>query len=62
MNSAMPLFLIPGWSSSPIWTYVLITTGLSVILTFSANIAGFSIIPAIAGHAAFNTVYAQQVS
>jgi membrane protease YdiL (CAAX protease family) len=52
----LPLFLIPGWSSSPIWTYVLIITGLSVILTFSVNIAGFSIIPAIAGHAAFNTV------
>lgn len=52
----LPLFLIPGWSSSPIWTYVVIVTGLSVILTFSVNLAGFSVIAAVAGHAAFNTV------
>jgi len=52
----LPLFLIPGWSSSPIWTYVVIVTGLSVILTFSVNLAGLSVIAAVAGHAAFNTV------
>jgi membrane protease YdiL (CAAX protease family) len=52
----LPLFLIPGWSSAPIWTYVLIVTGVSVILTFSVNVAGFSALAAIASHAAFNTV------
>jgi len=44
------------WAGWPIWTYVVIVTGLSVILTFSVNLAGFSVIAAVAGHAAFNTV------
>jgi uncharacterized protein len=52
----LPLFLIPGWTSSPLWAYVLILAGISVIMTFGANLAGFSVVPAIATHAVFNTV------
>jgi CAAX protease family protein len=52
----LPLFLIPGWTSSPLWTYVLMQCGLSFILTFSVNTARFSVIPAIATHGMFNTV------
>jgi membrane protease YdiL (CAAX protease family) len=52
----LPLFFVPGWSSSPFWIYLLMVIALSVILTFSVNLAGLSVITAIAGHAAFNTV------
>jgi len=52
----LPLFLIPGWTSSPKWIYVLILIGLCVIMTFGANIARFDVIPAIVMHATFNTV------
>ena len=51
----LPLFLIPGWSSSPVWTYVLIQIGASVILALSVNVAKFSVVSAIAVHALFNT-------
>ena len=52
----LPLFLIPGWTSSPKWIYVLILIGLCVIMAFGANMARFNVIPAIVMHAAFNTV------
>jgi uncharacterized protein len=52
----LPLFLVPGWTSSPLWTYVLILIGVSVIMTFGVHLAGFSVAAAIAMHAAFNTV------
>ena len=52
----LPLFLYPGWTSSPLWVYVLFLTGQSLILTYGANLAGFGIITPIAMHAAFNTV------
>jgi uncharacterized protein len=51
-----PLFLIPGWTSSPLWVYVLFLTGLSLILTWGANLARFGVVTPIAMHAAFNTV------
>jgi membrane protease YdiL (CAAX protease family) len=51
-----PLFLIAGWTSSPLWVYVLFLTGLSLILTWGANVARFGVITPIAMHAAFNTV------
>jgi membrane protease YdiL (CAAX protease family) len=51
-----PLFLIPGWTSSPPWVYVLFLTGLSLILTWGANVARFGVVTPIAMHAAFNTV------
>ena len=52
----LPLFLYPGWTSSPLWVYVLFLTGQSLILTYGTNLAGFGIITPIAMHATFNTV------
>ena len=52
----LPLFLYPGWTSSPLWVYVLFLTCQSLILTYGANLAGFGIITPIAMHAIFNTV------
>ena len=52
----LPLFLSRGWTSAPLWIYVLIVTGLSLIMGFSANLAGFAVAPAILIHAMFNTV------
>ena len=52
----LPLFLRPGWESAPFWIYTLIVIGLSVIMSYGANLARFSVITAIAMHAAFNTV------
>lgn len=52
----LPLFWYPGWTSSPLWIYVLFLIGQSLILTYGANLAGFGIITPIAMHAAFNTV------
>jgi hypothetical protein len=52
----LPLFLMPGWTSSPLWVYILILLGVSVIMSLTANIGNFSVIPVIAAHAAFNTV------
>ena len=52
----LPLFLIPGWTTSPVWIFVLILVGLSVIMTYAVNLARFSVITAIAMHGAFNTV------
>ncbi len=52
----LPLFLYPGWTSSPLWIYVLVVTGQSFILTYAANLAGFGVVAPIATHATFNTV------
>lgn len=52
----LPLFLIPGWTTSAFWVYLLIVVGLSFIMACGANVAGFAVIPAILMHAAFNTV------
>jgi membrane protease YdiL (CAAX protease family) len=52
----LPLFLYPGWTSAPLWIYVLFLTGQSVLLTYGTNLAGFGIITPIAMHAAFNRV------
>jgi membrane protease YdiL (CAAX protease family) len=52
----LPLFLYPGWTTSPLWIYVLFLTGQSVILTYGTNVARFGIVTPIAMHATFNTV------
>jgi hypothetical protein len=36
----LPLFPNRSWTSSAFWIYVLIVTGLSIIIGFSANLAG----------------------
>jgi uncharacterized protein len=51
----LPLFWYPGWTSSPLWVYVLFLAGQSLILTYGTNVAGFGIITPIAMHATFNT-------
>ncbi len=52
----LPLFIRPGWESAPLWVYLGILTGLSIIMSYAANLTRFSLITAIAMHAAFNTV------
>jgi membrane protease YdiL (CAAX protease family) len=52
----LPLFLRPGWESAPLWVYTLIVVGLSVIMSYGANLSRFSVITAITMHSAFNTV------
>jgi membrane protease YdiL (CAAX protease family) len=52
----IPLFFYPGWTSVPAWIYVLILTGTSFILTYSANLSRFGVIAPIATHTAFNAV------
>ena len=52
----LPLFWYSGWTTSPLWVYVLILIGQSVIFSYAVNLSGFSVITAITMHAAFNTV------
>jgi membrane protease YdiL (CAAX protease family) len=52
----IPLLFYPGWISASVGIYVFIVVGSSFILTCTANLARFGVIPAIATHAAFNTV------
>jgi membrane protease YdiL (CAAX protease family) len=51
----IPMFFYPGWASVPIWTYFMLLTGLSLIMTLGANIARFGLIAPILMHAMFNT-------
>ena len=57
----LPLFIRPGWESSQLWIYLLIMTGLSVIMTYAANLSRFSLITVVTLHAAFNTASRFQV-
>jgi len=52
----LPLFLIAGWESLPLWSYSLVLIGVSVIMTWCVNIARFSVLTAVVMHGAFNTV------
>ena len=52
----LPLFLTKAWSSTKFPTYLLIVTALSFSMTFLFNLAGGSVLAAIATHAFFNTV------
>jgi membrane protease YdiL (CAAX protease family) len=52
----IPLFFYPGWTSVSAWVYLLILTGTSFILTYSANLSRFGVIAPIATHTAFNAV------
>jgi membrane protease YdiL (CAAX protease family) len=53
----LPLFLIHGWSGLPVWAYVIMMTGLSVLMTFAFNISRSSILVSIWMHAIFNTCF-----
>lgn len=50
----LPLFLLPGWTTSPFWIYAIVITALSVIITFGYNLSGGSVIAAILLHNTFN--------
>ena len=52
----LPLFFYPGWTSEPLWIYVVLVMGQSFILTYAANLSGFGVVTPIAMHATFNTV------
>jgi hypothetical protein len=50
------LHLVPAeWHPPPIGIYFLLLPGLCAILNVSTNVARLAVIPAILGHAAFNT-------
>lgn len=51
----LPLFLVSGWSSSPVPLYVLILTALSVLMAFSYNLSGGSVLVAVIAHSAGNS-------
>ena len=55
-----PLFLVRGWTNASPLVYLLIMTGLSLVMAFGFNASGQSIITAILMHCAFN-VGAMQV-
>ena len=50
----LPLFLIPTWSTSPIYVFALIIIGFTFILTFLYNISKGNIAVAIIIHGIFN--------
>ena len=50
-----PLFFDPEWSTASPWSFCLIITGLTFILTFSTNLARFGVITPILMHTVFNT-------
>jgi uncharacterized protein len=50
----LPLFLVHGWTTAPVWVYVAIITSLSIIMTFGYNLSGGSVIVAIVMHDTFN--------
>ena len=52
----IPLYFYPGWTSVPVWVYLLILMGTSFILTYSANLSRFGVVAPIATHTAFNAV------
>jgi uncharacterized protein len=51
----LPLFLIHGWTTAPIWVFFVIVTGLSVIMTLGFNLSRGSVIVAILLHDAHNS-------
>lgn len=51
----LPLFLVEGWTSSPVPVYVLILTALSVLMAFSYNLSGGSVLVAVIAHSAGNS-------
>ena len=51
----LPLFFYPGWISATPWIYILIMIGASIIMTYGANLAHFSVMTPIVTHATFNT-------
>jgi membrane protease YdiL (CAAX protease family) len=52
----LPLFLSDAWPHPPFSLYLPLMMSLTIILSFGRNLARFATIPAILGHAVFNSV------
>lgn len=50
----LPLFLVHGWINVSVWSYALLMTGASILMTFGVNLARLSIVVSIVMHATFN--------
>ena len=50
-----PTFLMSDWTAAQIFNYSVVVLGMSVLITFGANLSRFNIIVAIVMHAACNT-------
>jgi membrane protease YdiL (CAAX protease family) len=57
MGWHLPLFLVQGWLTVPIWAYGLLVVCLSVLMTWAVNLSRGSVIPAILMHAIFNSSF-----
>lgn len=51
----LPMFWAEEWNHPPFGIYLVLLLSLCLFLNFGANVARFAAIPAILGHAAFNT-------
>jgi membrane protease YdiL (CAAX protease family) len=51
----LPMFWVADWSAPPFGMYLLLMVAHCAILHFAVNIARFAVLPAILGHAAFNS-------
>lgn len=51
----LPLFLVQGWSSLPVWAYSISIVSLSVLMTLASNISKSSIVVPMLMHAMVNT-------
>jgi membrane protease YdiL (CAAX protease family) len=50
-----PTFLMSDWTAAQIFNYFVVVLGMSVLITFGANLSRFNIVVAIIMHAACNT-------
>lgn len=50
----LPLFLLAGWSSASFPTFMLILTGLTILMAYALNASGKAVLVAILMHSAFN--------
>jgi membrane protease YdiL (CAAX protease family) len=53
----LPLFLVPGWLTVPVWAYAILLICLSVLMTWVVNRSNRSIVPAVLMHAVFNSSF-----
>ncbi|HKV73484.1 MAG TPA: type II CAAX endopeptidase family protein [Gemmatimonadales bacterium] len=53
----VPLFLLAGYLTVPVWAFMLLVVCLSVLMTWVYNISNGSLIPAVLMHAVFNSSF-----
>ena len=51
----LPLFLVHGWVSVPVWGFALILVSVSILITYAVNRSRGSVLVAILLHSTFNT-------